>query len=251
MNTQALDQPLPAVPSIFDHFPKAATQAQHAVRPRQIAFWSSLIAVPAAAGIALGLASRRRGLVAGGLAAFALGALRVQMNRWFTPTPAYDVQARPNGLELRRYPLRIEARAEVEANNFEQALDRGYGLLACYLFGGNADRQDIEMSTPVVTTMRDGRFMTSFVMPPTRAITSLPHPDDHRVELREVPEKKIAVLRFRGRFTRENVESHERELLSRLVDAGLSAKGSVSFAAYDSPATLPFLRRNELWIEVV
>ena len=46
-------------------------------------------------------------------------------------------------------------------------------------------------------------------------------------------------------------ETYERELLTQLVDAGLSARGSVAFACYDSPTTLPFLRRNELWIEIV
>jgi hypothetical protein len=189
--------------------------------------------------------------VAGGVAALALGALRVQMARWFTPEPAYQVERRVAGLELRRYPLRIEARAESDALDLEQALDRGFALLACYIYGGNAEHQDLAMTTPVVTVIHDRRFMTSFVMPPDRPISSLPRPDDHRIELREVPEKRVAVLRFRGSFTRENVEAHERELLARLVDAGLSAKGSVAFACYDSPMTLPFLRRNELWIEVV
>ena len=251
MSATVLDQPIPTVPSIFDHFPKVATQPQHAILPRKIAFWSSLVAVPAAAGIALGLASRRRGLVAGGVAALALAALRLQMARWFTSEPAHQHEGRVAGLELRRYPVRIEARAEVDAANLEQAIDRGFGLLACYIDGGNAEHQDLARTTPGVTTMRDGRFRTSFVMPPGRPISTLPRPDDPRIELREVPEKRVAVLRFRGAFTRDTVDAHERELLARLVEAGLSARGSVAFACYDSPMTLPLLRRNELWIDVV
>ena len=61
----------------------------------------------------------------------------------------------------------------------------------------------------------------------------------------------IAALRFRGRFTRENVASHERVLLRHVVDAGMATRGSIRFAAYDSPLTLPVLRRNEVWIETV
>ena len=251
MNATVLDQPVPAVPSFFDHFPRVATQRQHAILPRKIAFWSSLLAVPAAAGIAVGLASRRRGLVAGGVAALALGALRMQMARWFTPEPAYQVEGRVAGLELRRYPPRVEARAEIDALDLDDALDRGFGLLACYTYGGNAEHERLAMTTPVVTTIRDGRYLTSFGMPPDRPIISLPRPDDRRIELREVPDKRVAVLRFRGSFTHERVEAHERVLLARLVDAGLSAKGSVALACYDSPMTLPFLRRNELWIEIV
>lgn len=252
MNTATIDSPA-VVPSIFDHFPKVSTQPLHAVRPRNIAFLSSLLAVPVATGIGIGLASSsiRRGILAGGIAALALGALRWQLSRWFTPSPAYSVEASIGDIELRRYPVRIEARAEVHAHDFETALDRGFGHLACYIYGANSQDKDIEMTTPVLTTMRDGHYEMSFVMPPQMSIEALPHPDDPRIELREVAEKRVAVLGFHGRFTKSNIEAHERELLRQLVDAGLSAKGSVMFAGYDSPATLPMLRRNELWIEIV
>lgn len=250
----ALDHTAPVVPSIFDHFPKPSTQAKNEVERRKVAFLSSLVGVPVAAGLALGLISGRplRGLVAGGVAALALGALRWQLSRWFTDEPAYDLEAEVGDLEIRRYPVRIEARSEIaEAHDFESALDRGFGRLACYIFGANGEHRDIAMTAPVITTMRDGRYLTSFVMPPEQPLAALPRPDDVRIELREVPETRIAVLRFRGRFTKENVERHERALLRQLVDAGLSARGSVMFAGYDSPATLPILRRNELWIEIV
>ena len=103
---------------------------------------------------------------------------------------------------------------------------------------------------PVLTAMRDGRYNVSFVMPPGRTITELPRPDHVGVELREVPARQIAALRFHGRFTRDNIAAHERTLMQQLIDAGLSARGSIAFAAFDSPATLPLLRRNELWIEL-
>lgn len=254
MNTATLETTVP-VPSIFDHFPRVATLPRFDARRRSIAFLAGLVAVPAATGIAAAIAGKRtsilRGLAAGGAAALALGAARLQMLRWFTPEPDYEVEASIGELEIRRYPTRIEARTELDARDFEHALDAGFGRLACYIYGANSERRDIPMATPVITTMRDGRYETSFVMPPDHPLSDLPKPDDVRVELREVPEKRVGVVRFRGRFTRSNVEAHERDLLRLLVDAGLSAKGSALFAGYDSPATLPFLRRNELWIEIV
>ena len=254
MNTATLDTPHP-VPSIFDHFPRVATLARFDARRRSLAYYAGLAGVPVLAGIGAAIAGRRtsivRGVVAGGAAALALGALRLQMLRWFTPEPDYTVEAAMGDLEIRSYPARIEARTELEARDFEHALDAGYGRLACYIYGSNADGRDIEMATPVFTTMHDGRYATSFVMPPGFPLVDLPRPNDPRVELREIPERRVGVVRFRGRFTRANVEAHERDLLRLLVDAGLSAKGSAVFAAYDSPATLPFLRRNELWIEIV
>jgi hypothetical protein len=248
MNTTTIERPI-TVPSIFERFPKVATQQRHAVRPRNLALVSTLIGAPIVAAM-LGSRSVRNGLIVGGVAALALGALRWQLARWFTAEPDYAAEGRVGDLELRRYPARIDARADVEAHDFEQALTIGFNRLACYLHGANANDEDLSMTAPVVTTMRDGRYEMSFVMPPDRVLSSLPLPDDSRVALREVPERRIAVLRFDGRFTKKNIEHHERKLLRKLVDAGLSAKGSVMFAGYDSPMTLPRLRRNELWIEI-
>jgi hypothetical protein len=247
----ATDHPEPTLPSIFEHFPRVSTQSRHAIKLRRTLYLASLAAVPLGVGIALGRSSWKTGAIFGGVAALALGALRVQMARWFTEEPDYVREGKVGALEIRTYPARIEATTEVDATDFEDALDIGYNRLACFIDGSNGDRAVIEMSAPVVTTMRDGRYVMSFVMPPGRDIVSLPRPSDGRVMLREVNEKRIAAIRFHGRFTKENIAKHERELLQELVDAGLSARGSVQFAGFDSPATLPALRRNELWIEIL
>jgi SOUL heme-binding protein len=246
--TTATHAPLP---SILDRFHAPATQPKHSTKRFNLAALAGLAAVPAAAALVGGLRSRRTALVAGGLTAVALGALRWQLARWFTPSPAYTVESRANGVEIRRYPMRIEARAELEVQDFEAALHRGFSRLACYLYGANAESEDIAMTTPCVIAMRDGVYSMAIAMPPGRALASLPAADDPRVALREVPTHRVAVLPFRGRFTRDNVADHELRLLKRLVDAGLSARGSVAFAGYDSPVTLPLLRRNEVWIEIV
>lgn len=239
------------LPSIFDRFPEASTQGLPAVNQRRVAFRAGLLAIPVATGLGWAIRSRRAGFVAGGLAAFALGALRWQMARWFLPTPAFTVDGRIGDLELRSYPAQVEAATELHVSAFEDALDRGFARLACYIFGANGACEDISMTTPVVTTMHEGAYEMSFIMPPGRTLTSLPPPHDSRVQLREVPARRFAVLPFRGRFTRENVGHYECELLQQVIIAGLAARGSTSFAAYDSPATLPFLRRNEVWIEIV
>ena len=241
-------QPLP---SVFDRFPAPATQPKTAVTLRKVGFWSTLLAVPAAYVIGHALGSRRTGAVAGGLALIGLGALRWQLARWFTETPAYESLGRTGNIELRHYPFRIEARSEVDATDLETALERGYSRLECYVYGANEEREQIDCVTPVLTTLHDGRYITSFVMPPRRSVASLPHPSDMRVELREVNERRIAVFPFHGRFSNENFMWQEKKFLRALVDAGLVAKGSVTLATYDSPATLPALRKNELWIEVV
>jgi hypothetical protein len=240
-----------ALPSIFERLPQASTQGQPSTDLHRAMFRSGLLSIPLAAGVGWALGSRRAGLVAGGLATFALGALRWQMARWFLPTPAYTVLGRIGALELRSYPVQVEAATELRVPIFEKALDHGFARLACYIFGTNAGAEDIPMTAPVITTMHDGRYEMAFVMPPARPLASLPQPDDPRVTVREAPSRRVAVLQFRGRFTRENVGRAETELLEAVVGAGLATRGSIAFAGYDSPATLPFLRRNEVWIEIV
>jgi hypothetical protein len=250
MQTTRLEQHS-ALPSVFDRFPVPATQPKTAVTLRKVGFWSTLLVVPAAYALGHALGSRRTGVLAGGLALLGLGAVRWQLARWFTETPAYESLGRAGDLELRSYPFRIEARSEVDATDLEDALERGYSRLECFVLGSNGDREALSCVTPVLTTMQDGVYRTSFVMPPHRSVASLPQPHDLRVELREIPERRIAVYPFRGRFSKENFVWQERKFLRALVDAGLVAKGSVTLATYDSPTTLPALRKNELWIEVV
>lgn len=240
-----------ALPSVFAHLPRPATVAHRPVGWRRFALLGTLLTAPAATGMAFARASTlRRGWMAGGLTALAIGALRVELARWFTPEPAYQVEGQVGDLELRRYSARIEAAAEIDVASLEQALERGYGRLACYVCGANRTGEMMHRASPVITAMRDGRYTVSFVMPPGRTIASLPHPSHPGVEVHEVAGKAVVVLRFRGRFTRDNVAAHERKLLEQVLDAGLAARGSVMFAAYDWPVTVPFLRRNELWLEV-
>lgn len=254
MNT-FVDEPTANVgtlPSVFEHLPRSSTQLHRSLTWRKLTWLTSLLTVPAATGLAYARATtRRRGVLAGGITALVLGALRVELARWFTPEPAFHTEGKLGDLELRRYDARIEACAEVDVPVLELALDRGYSRLASYVCGSNRAGEMLQRTMPVLTAMRDGRYTVSFVMPPGRDLGSLPRATHPGVELREVPSRTIAALRFRGRFTRDNIAAHERVLLQQLVDAGLAARGSIGFAAFDSPATLPILRRNELWIEIV
>jgi hypothetical protein len=251
MDRTLYQQPTRSLPSFFGRFAPVSTQGQALAPHRRRALRAGLLAIPVATGLGWALRSRRTGIATGGLAALALGALRWQMSRWFTESPAYTVDGRIGDIEIRSYPSAIEARAELEARTFEEALDLGFGRLACYVFGANATDEDIDMTTPVITSIRDGVYAMAIAMPPGRTLASLPEPNDPRVALREAPARRYAVRRFTGRFSRDNVSDHERRLLREVVDLGLVTRGSVGVAMYDSPATLPFLRRNEVLLEIV
>ena len=229
----------------------AVTRAHSIGGWRKAALLASLVAVPALVGVAWARARPRRGLLAGGITALAFGALRIELARWFTPEPAYRLGSKLGDLELRHCAARVEAVTEIEDSTLEAALDHGYSRLVSYVCGANHASELLSRTLPVLTAMRDGRYTVAFVMPPGRSLGDLPRPAHPAIALREVPAHTIAALRFRGRFTRNNVAAHERALLRHIVDAGLATRGSIAFAAYDTPLTLPVLRRNEVWIETV
>lgn len=229
---------------------------------RNLAMWSSFL-VPAALGYVLGRRSRRAGLATGLGGAAALGLLRWQMARWFTDHPPYEVERRLGSIEVRRYPSQIEARTRIDTPDLKRALDRGFERLLAYIVGANQAGERFPMYTPVTTegeriataqpvagANRDPAFTMSFTLPPGRLLSELPRPKDQRVQLHEHGQRRVAALSFTGRFTRDQIAKAARELLARCDEAGLSAQGPVSFAAYDGPSTIPFLRRNEVWVEV-
>ena len=235
-----------------------------------VAFWPALVIGPAALGSAVASmrsgsrSAKRDGWIAALGAAAGLGFVRWQLQRLFTEEPAYTVETHTHDLELRRYPRCVRAETHVGAG-WSVALDEGFHRLAGYIFRGNATDESIAMTAPVTahdlrrgeklsvtapvtTSLNHGTVTVSFTMPPGRTLSSLPRPLDDRVQLREVPERTVAVLRFSGRFTEASIQAHQSELLDAVEDAGFPHEAQPEFAGYDPPWTLPFLRRNEVWV---
>jgi DNA gyrase inhibitor GyrI len=87
-------------------------------------------------------------------------------------------------------------------------------------------------------------------MPSQYTLESLPQALDQRVQLREVPATKKAVIMFSGFYSEEKVKEKTAELERWIQEKNLQAIGLPNFARYNPPWTLPFLRRNEVMIEV-
>lgn len=225
-----------------------ATKPQSRTRLRKGLFAGALAVIPAAIGSGVGMLARskRAGALAGGIAAGALALARWQLQRFFHDEPAYTVEKRIGNLEVRSYAPQVIARAHTMLPDFDQAQRQLFQRLAHYIFGN-----ELSMTGPVEMSAEGQGHTMAFVMPPGRALLSLPRPDDTHVRLQEVPARRVAVLPYRGRYRGDVVEEREKELLRLVADAGLSAKGRPMFAGFDPPSTIPFMRRNEIWIEVI
>ncbi len=219
---------------------------------RKSLFYGALAAAPAVigAGVAMLLRSKRAGAIAGGATALGLGLTRWQLQRFFGDEPAYELEQRIGHLEVRAYSAYVVAETTVQADDINAALETGFERLFGYIRGGNHESEKLAMVSPVTTGHDGGGYTVAFVMPTDRTLPSLPRPDDSRVRLVEIPARRVAALTYRGRYSAEAIELHEHELADLVAEAKLTSTGKPMFAGFDPPTTAPFLRRNEIWIDL-
>ncbi|MFJ6652908.1 SOUL family heme-binding protein [Microbacterium sp. NPDC091313] len=181
-----------------------------------------------------------------------------------TEQQPYDVVRQEDGWELRRYPAHVVAETTVSDATFEKAGNRAFRALAGYISGENTARQKIAMTAPVVQQQSQriamtapvvqaaapGGFVVAFVLPAALTEDDAPVPTDPEVRIRTVPERLVAATRFSGRWTEQSWQEHRDELFAHLRAAGVSPAGEPRFARFNPPFTLPFLRRNEVLVDV-
>ena len=177
--------------------------------------------------------------------------------------PDYKVIQSEQNIEIRQYEPMIIAEVEVDGKR-EDAIGDGFRLLADYIFGNNTVQQVISMTAPVQQKENQKIAMTapvqqqstgkswrmSFVMPSKYSMDSLPVPKNNRVRLKGILAKKFVVIEFSGTNSNENVTEHENQLMNYIEANQIKINGSPKYAFYNPPWSLPFLRRNEVMIEI-
>ncbi len=181
-----------------------------------------------------------------------------------TEEPAFTVERKIGGVDIRRYGPRIAAETTIVADE-ESARNEGFRRLARYIFGGNNGKAKIAMTAPVAQQQSEkiamtapvaaqrgsgGEWVIRFFMPSKYTLDSLPTPNDDAVRLVPVPAETVAVLRFSGLIGADAVASHTKELLDTLHDNGIEPVGDPMSWFYDPPWTVPFRRRNEVAVGV-
>jgi predicted transcriptional regulator YdeE len=88
-------------------------------------------------------------------------------------------------------------------------------------------------------------------MPKEFTMDTLPEPTNPKVKLREIPSQTFAVLTYSGGWSQSLYEEKLALLKKQAADAGLKMEGEPIFSRYNAPFSLPFFRRNEIWIRVI
>lgn len=185
-----------------------------------------------------------------------------------TEEPKFTLLEKDQSYELRVYAQRIIAEVEVDGD-MSEASGKGFRLIADFIFGNNTaqsgTREKISMTTPVainpavekiVMTAPVGiqqskkGWSVSFVMPSKYTLDTLPKPNNQQVKIKLIPAQKFAVISFSGLVDEDKMYVKSVELNQWITQKNLKVLGTPQLARYNPPWTLPFLRRNELMVEV-
>ena len=205
----------------------------------------------------------------GSLALLLLASLFIAFTVTGTPAmaieePKFTVSLHEGDIEIRDYQAAVAAEVTVTGDQ-GGAANKGFRLLAGYIFGGNKRHQSIAMTAPVaqqpvgeqiamtapvMQTASNGSWVVRFTMPGKYSLATLPEPNDPRVKLSNVAPARFAVIRFSGIAGGANVAARTAELMAFINAHHLHAVGPASLAQYDPPWTLWFMRRNEVMIQI-
>lgn len=180
-----------------------------------------------------------------------------------TETPKYSVSRKQNEIEIRQYSAYILAEVTLDEKNYKSAIERGFNLLAGYIFGNNVSRQKIEMTAPVqisqsekiamttpVMVTGESSFTVAFIMPSVYTLETLPQPKDSRIHFRLIPARSVAAIRFSGFFRQDDIQKNKQYLSQWLQRQGIGTEGDFIVAGYNPPWVPGFLARNEVLIQV-
>lgn len=185
-----------------------------------------------------------------------------------TAEPEYSVTQQDELFEVREYDTLVVVETVVDAS-FDDAGGVAFRRLFGYISGDNQSAVEIAMTAPVMaadesTPVGEEIAMTApvtgqqtalgwryaFVLPSDYTLATAPLPGNPEVRLEQVSARKVAVVRYSGSWTEENYTRNVQLLQQWMSQNQLEADSLPRVAGYDPPWTLPFLRRNEVMIDI-
>ena len=156
--------------------------------------------------------------------------------------------------EIREYQPCVIAEVKVSAQ-YSTATSSAFASLFKYISKGNKASQAIAMTAPVIAMQRpeDSKpddWYVSFVMPSGSTFGHLPHPNDPRVNLRELDTETCIATSFRGKATEELSEKKVAQLRAAAARENIAISSETRICRFDPPFKPGFLQYNEIVIPV-
>jgi len=192
--------------------------------------------------------------------------------------PAYNVVLSAGSkvpYEVRKYGTRFAIETEYAvADETRSPFMALAGYIGVMSDAENEGSSSISMTAPVVLSETDKKSkgtkiaMTApvviepsktmqFILPADYdSFDKIPKPTNPKVKVKKIEPSVGAVHRFNGVFNEKRCKEKVLDLVKQLQEDGVSdlteedAMKSFQYWGYNPPFTIPYLRRNEVWVEI-
>ena len=164
-------------------------------------------------------------------------------------TQLYKVIKVEEDFEIRFYPSTTMAVIAYSAKTYKELGSSGFTKLAGYIFGGNNEKKQIAMTSPVHMDIADSSSSMSFVMPANYNKDNLPIPNNAEVKIHTSPDEYVAAITFGGFASQEAIKKQTDILENALKEKRISYYGNFRYLGYNPPFQL-LGRRNEIIVAI-
>jgi len=155
----------------------------------------------------------------------------------------YEVVKENKIYEIRKYPNRLV----IETNSVQ---GNGFRKLFNYISGNNKENEEIKMTVPVTQEIKNENMTMQFYLPSKFNKDNAPKPVDSEVKILTIKGGYYAVIEYSGRSSDKNFLKNKDILEKALKQDNLLVLSPPIRASYNSPFTLPILKRNEVMYRV-
>ena len=146
--------------------------------------------------------------------------------------------------EIRKYSDRLVIETETSNQN------SSFRKLFNYISGSNEKNQEIKMTAPVTQIEKNGNMTMQFYLPSEFDKSNVPNQSNSEVKILNMKGGYFAAITYSGRASDKNFLKHKEILENKLKEDNISILSPPIRATYNSPFTLPMLRRNEVMFEI-
>ena len=155
----------------------------------------------------------------------------------------YKIVKENKKYEIRKYPDRLV----VETNSTQ---GNGFRKLFNYISGNNEKNEEIKMTVPVTQEIKNGNMTMQFYLPSKFNKNNTPKPYNSEIKVLTIEGGYYAVIKYSGRSSDKNFLKNKDILEKELKQNNLTILSPPIRASYNSPFTLPMLKRNEIMFRV-
>ena len=155
----------------------------------------------------------------------------------------YEVVKENKEYEIRKYSDRLV----IETNSIE---GNGFRKLFNYISGNNEKNQEIKMTVPVTQEIKNGNMTMQFYLPLKFNKDNAPKPSNSDIKILTIEGGYYAVIEYSGRSSDKNFLKNKDTLEKLLKQDSITILSPPIRASYNSPFTLPMLKRNEVMYRI-